>query len=62
MAAIRSENRWDLLSCFVALAGFYFFFLSPMFLIIHQYSTAGTYLAGALACAAVLYFTWYKRL
>jgi solute:Na+ symporter, SSS family len=62
VASIRSENRWDVASCFVALAGFYFFFLSPMFLIIHQYSTAGSYLAGALGCAAVLYFTWYKRL
>jgi hypothetical protein len=56
------ENRRDLLSTAVALAGFYCFFLCRMFLIIHQYSTAGLYLAGAAGCAAVLYHTWYRRL
>lgn len=62
VASIVAENRRDLLSTVVALAGFYCFFLSPMFLIIHLYAEAGLYLAGALGCAAVLYFTWYRRL
>jgi Na+/proline symporter len=62
VASIRTENRWDLLSAFVALAGFYFFFLSPMYLLIKQFGTAALYLGVTTTCASVLYFTWYRRL
>jgi len=62
VASIASENRWDLLSGVIALGGFFFFFLSPMYLVIHLFSEAGLYLAFAALAAIVLYFTWYKRL
>ena len=62
VASIASENRWDLLSGAVALVGFFFFVLSPMYLVIHLFSESLAYFTVAALAAVVLYFTWYKRL
>jgi Na+/proline symporter len=62
LASIRQEHTMDMISAAIALAGFYFFFLTPMFVVIHELAEAGKYLALTLGCAFLLYFTWYRRL
>jgi len=62
VASIHSENRWDLFSAMVALVGFFFFFLSPMYLVIHLFTDSLLYLGIAALAAVVLYFSWYRRL
>ena len=60
--ATRRENRRDLLSVLPALGFFFFFFLAPMYAVIHDYPAALASTAAALACAVVLYFSWFRHL
>jgi Na+/proline symporter len=62
VTSVRRENRRDLFSGLVAIGGFFSFFLSSMYWILHLYTTAALYLVGAAVVAVVLYYTWYRPL
>lgn len=62
LQAIDREHRRDLWAIFPALAFFYFLFLCPMYVILHDWTwVVGTFM-GASVSAFVLYFVWYKPL
>jgi Na+/proline symporter len=59
---IDREHRRDLWAIFPALAFFFFLFLCPMYVILHDWTwVIGTF-AGACFAAVLLYFVWYKPL
>jgi Na+/proline symporter len=59
---IRREHRFDMLSIIPAFALFFFLFLCPMYLIVHEWPMVIASLAVVAACAGILYFTWYRPL
>jgi Na+/proline symporter len=58
--AIRRDNRRDLLAVLPAVAGFFFLFLSPMYLIIGDGAMSSLSLLATGLCAMALYLWWYR--
>ena len=59
---INKENRRDIFCALAALVGFFFLFLGPMYVIIHEYMLSILSLSLTAGCAALLYKYWYRNL
>ncbi len=62
LASIRRENRLDLLSIPPALAFFYFLFVCPMYLVVHEWKMVAIPLVLVAASCAILARTWLRPL
>jgi len=62
LSSIRRETQADLLSIVPALAFFYFLFLCPMYLVIHEWKMVALTLALVTVSCVILARTWYKPL
>jgi len=62
VASIRKETRRDMFSSVIAMAAFFFFFLSPMYLVIKDYGLTLLTAGLTVVAAVILYFSWYKHL
>ncbi|MBN1346517.1 MAG: Na+:solute symporter [Phycisphaerae bacterium] len=53
---------WELFNSFVAVGGFMGLYFFPIFLMLRRWPAMWGWLAVAVVCGVVLFFTWYRRL
>jgi solute:Na+ symporter, SSS family len=59
---VETPFRIDALNTILALIGITCLYVSTLYLVLHRHGTAAALFAITAAMAAILYFTWYKRL